>query len=143
VRGEADRAAARRGGRRDRSLVAIAESAVVGRLVFARTPRRALGRVVARSGAGMKILWVKTDFLHPTTRGGQIRTLEMVRQIHRRHEIHYVAFDDPANPEGLRRSPEYSTQAYPVSYRIVPKRSIRFVGQLATGLFFPIPVAGM
>ncbi len=24
---------------------------------------------------GMKILWVKTDFLHPTDRGGQIRTL--------------------------------------------------------------------
>ena len=91
----------------------------------------------------MKILWVKTDFLHPTTRGGQIRTLEMLRELHKRHEVHYVAFDDPANPEGLRRSSEYSTQAYPVSHRIVPKRSIRFVGQLAAGLFSPIPVAGM
>ena len=28
----------------------------------------------------MKILWVKSDFLHPTTRGGQIRTLEMLRR---------------------------------------------------------------
>ena len=91
----------------------------------------------------MKILWVKTDFLHPTTRGGQIRTLEMLRELHKRHEVHYVAFDDPANPEGLRRSSEYSTQAYAVSHRIVPKRSIRFVGQLAAGLFSPIPVAGM
>ena len=49
----------------------------------------------------MKILWVKTDFLHPTTRGGQIRTLEMLRRLHARHEVHYVAFDDPENPEGL------------------------------------------
>jgi hypothetical protein len=24
----------------------------------------------------MKILWVNTNFMHPTTKGGQIRTLE-------------------------------------------------------------------
>lgn len=91
----------------------------------------------------MKILWVKTDFLHPTTRGGQIRTLEMLRQLHKRHEVHYVAFDDPGSPEGLRRSSEYCTRAYPISHRIVPKRSLRFAGQLAAGLFSTIPVAGM
>lgn len=89
----------------------------------------------------MKILWVKTDFLHPTTRGGQIRTLEMLRQLHKRHEVHYVAFDDPANLEGTRRSSEYSTRAYPVPHRVVPKRSVSFVGQLVGGLFSPIPVA--
>ena len=27
--------------------------------------------------ARMKILWVKSDLLHPTTKGGHIRTLEM------------------------------------------------------------------
>ena len=91
----------------------------------------------------MKILWVKTDFLHPTTRGGQIRTLEMLRQLSKRHEIHYVAFDDPSNPEGLRRSSEYSAYAYPVAHELVPKQSIRFAGQLLSGVFAPIPVAGM
>ncbi|HZQ51708.1 MAG TPA: glycosyltransferase [Bryobacteraceae bacterium] len=91
----------------------------------------------------MKILWVKTDFLHPTTRGGQIRTLEMLRQLHKRHEIHYVAFNDPAFPEGLRRSSEYCTHAYPIEQRIVPKQSLRFAGTLVAGLFSPIPVAGM
>ena len=91
----------------------------------------------------MKILWVKTDFLHPTTRGGQIRTLEMVRQLHRRHEVHYVAFDDPTHPEGLARSAEYCSVAHPVRFEPVPKRSIRFGGQLLAGLFSPIPVAGM
>ncbi len=90
----------------------------------------------------MKILWVKTDFLHPTTRGGQIRTLEMLRQLHRHHEVHYVAFDDPANPEGLRRSPEYSTRAYPVPHQAVSKRSPRFALQLVQGLFSEYPVAG-
>ena len=91
----------------------------------------------------MKILWVKTDFLHPTTRGGQIRSLEMLRQLHRHHEVHYVAFDDPANPEGLARSSEYCSQAHPVQFEPIPKRSIRFGGQLVAGLFSPIPVAGM
>jgi glycosyltransferase involved in cell wall biosynthesis len=90
----------------------------------------------------MKILWVKTDFLHPTTRGGQIRTLEMLRQLHREHEVHYVAFDDPANPEGLRRSSEYSTRAYPVAHRVVSKRSPGFALQLVEGLFSEYPVAG-
>lgn len=90
----------------------------------------------------MKILWVKTDFLHPTTRGGQIRTLEMLRQLHRHHEVHYVAFEDPANPEGLRRSSEYSTRAYPVAHQVVSKRSPRFALQLVEGLFSEYPVAG-
>ncbi len=91
----------------------------------------------------MKILWVKTDFLHPTTRGGQIRTLEMLRQLHKHHEVHYVAFDDPRNPEGLRRSSEYAAHAYPVAHQPVSKRSPRFALQLTEGLYSKFPVAGM
>jgi polysaccharide biosynthesis protein PslH len=89
----------------------------------------------------MKILWIKTDFLHPTTRGGQIRTLEMLKPLHRRHEIHYVGFENPAEPEGVARSGEYSTRAYPVTHRPPAKNSLAFAGQLARGLFSPIPVA--
>jgi glycosyltransferase involved in cell wall biosynthesis len=88
----------------------------------------------------MKILWVKTDFLHPTTRGGQIRTLEMLKALHRRHEIHYVAFDDGANPEGPKRSGEYCSRAYRIPHSVPPRRSVRFVGQLLRGLISPIPV---
>lgn len=90
----------------------------------------------------MKILWVKTDFLHPTTRGGQIRTLEMLRELHKRNEVHYIAFDDPANPEGLARSAEYATRAYPIEHRVVSKRSPEFALQLASGLVDKYPVAG-
>jgi polysaccharide biosynthesis protein PslH len=50
------------------------------------------------SGGAVKVLWVKTDFLHPTRRGGQIRTLEMLKQLHRRHQILYVALDDGTSP---------------------------------------------
>src|SRR6266852_9671980 len=89
----------------------------------------------------MKLLWVKTDFLHPTTRGGQIRTLELLRCLHRRHEIHYVAFHDPQEPEGLRRAAEYSSKAYPVDHRVRDKSSPGFLGELITGLFSSMPVS--
>ncbi len=89
----------------------------------------------------MRILWIKSDFLHPTTRGGQIRTLEMLKRLHRRHEIHYVAFEDRAQPEGPARAAEYCARAYPVEASIPPHGSPRFAAQLAAGLFSQAPVA--
>ncbi len=88
----------------------------------------------------MKILWVKTDFLHPTTRGGQIRTLEILRELHRRHEIHYMAFHDPQEPEGPRRAGEYSSKSYPVDYQLPDKSSPAFAWDLIAGLFSRTPV---
>lgn len=89
----------------------------------------------------MKLLWVKSDFLHPTTRGGQIRSLEMLRRLHQHHEVHYVAFEDPSQPEGVARSGEYAAHAYPVRHHVPRKRSVAFAGQLVKGLFSPLPVA--
>ena len=88
----------------------------------------------------MKILWVNNIFLHPTTKGGQIRTLEMLRRLHQRHEIHYVSFDDPDNREGPRRASEYSTRSHAIRYQIAPKRSLRFLAQLAAGVVSSLPV---
>jgi sugar transferase (PEP-CTERM/EpsH1 system associated) len=88
----------------------------------------------------MKILWVKSDFLHPTTRGGQIRTLETLKRLHQRHEIHYVAFDLMDQPEGPAYAAEYCTRAYPVMHRVPKKTSLAFVGQLAMGLCRRLPV---
>jgi len=89
----------------------------------------------------VKILWVNTNFMHPTTKGGQIRTLEMLRCLHRRHEIHYVAIENPAFPEGPRRVGEYSTRAYPFQFKIAQKPSLAFYGQLAMRLVAPMPLA--
>ena len=89
----------------------------------------------------MKILWVNANFLHPTTKGGQIRTLEMLKRLHDRHEVHYAAFADDAEPEGPARAGEYSTKSYPVK-RTLPKRgSPAFFGQVAAGAFSQVPVA--
>jgi len=89
----------------------------------------------------MKILWVKTDFLHPTTRGGQIRTLEMVKRLHAKHELHYLTFEDTQNTEGARRAGEYSSRQYAVPHVVPSKRSLAFAGQLVTGLFARLPLA--
>jgi polysaccharide biosynthesis protein PslH len=89
----------------------------------------------------MKILWVKSDFLHPTTRGGQIRTLEMLRLLHRWHEVHYVCLDDGTHREGQARCGEYCSRAYPIGHSVPPRGSIRFAGQLAAGLFSSLPVS--
>ncbi len=76
----------------------------------------------------MKILWVNTNFLHPTTKGGQIRTLEILRQLHLCHEIHYVAIADPAHPEACEASREYCTRCYPFEHRIPSKRAAAVAG---------------
>jgi glycosyltransferase involved in cell wall biosynthesis len=89
----------------------------------------------------MKTLWVNTNFMHPTTKGGQIRTLEMLRHLHQRHEIHYVAIANPGLPEGPARAHEYSHKSYPFEFRIPDKTSAAFYGELARGLVSSVPVA--
>jgi polysaccharide biosynthesis protein PslH len=88
----------------------------------------------------MKILWVNSFFLHPTNKGGQIRTLEMLRRLHQRNEIHYVAFNPPDEQIGIDGSAEYCSHAYPVPHIAPPRRSLRFVAQMAQSLFSPLPL---
>jgi glycosyltransferase involved in cell wall biosynthesis len=90
----------------------------------------------------MKILWVKADFLHPTNGGGQIRTLETLKWLHRRHEIHFAALDLPEPGAGFRHSSEYCTKAYPVSHPVPQKSGPRYWAELATGTWtsMPLPV---
>ena len=89
----------------------------------------------------MKILWVKSDFLHPTISGGQIRTLEMLKRLHRRHEIHYVALDLDNQPGGFERSSEYCTKAYPVPHHAPLHTRPRFWLQVAGSMFSDLPLA--
>lgn len=89
----------------------------------------------------MRILWVNPNFLHPTTKGGQIRTLGVLRELHREHEVHYVAYQDPASDEGPSKASLYSTFHYSVPSQTAEKTSPRFYLDLARGLVDPMPVA--
>ncbi|MGE5569246.1 MAG: glycosyltransferase family 4 protein [Rhodospirillales bacterium] len=89
----------------------------------------------------MKILWAGPNFLHPTTKGGQIRTLGILRQLSRRHEVHYVAFEDPAHPDAPAAAREYCARAYPIRHAVADKRSLRFAAEAAGALFSRLPLA--
>jgi glycosyltransferase involved in cell wall biosynthesis len=88
----------------------------------------------------VKILWAKIGFLHPTTRGGDIRTLEMLKHLRARHEIHYATPNDLTHPEGLARCHEYCSKAHTVPFRPVAKPSPAFFAELVRGFFDPLPV---
>ena len=89
----------------------------------------------------MKLLWANSSFLHPTNRGGQIRTLEMLRQLHRWHHVDYAALADPDEPEGVLRASEYCTRAFPFEFRPPSKRSARFFLEIALSPLSNLPLA--
>ena len=89
----------------------------------------------------MNILWISPAFLHPTDRGGQIRTLGMMKELHKRHTIHFAALNHAGNPEGPARSHEYSTSFTEVIQTPPARNSLRILPQLAASLFSPIPLA--
>jgi polysaccharide biosynthesis protein PslH len=88
----------------------------------------------------MKILWVKSDFLHPTNGGGQIRTLETLKQLHQRHEIHFAALDLPQPGAGVSRSSEYCTKAYAVPHSVPRNFAPRFWWQAAASTSTGLPL---
>jgi glycosyltransferase involved in cell wall biosynthesis len=89
----------------------------------------------------MKILWICPFFLHPTDRGAQIRTLGTLKELHKRHEIHFAALNAPENLEGPRRSSEYSTRHIAVDHSAPRRGSLAILPQLAGSLLNPVPMA--
>jgi sugar transferase (PEP-CTERM/EpsH1 system associated) len=89
----------------------------------------------------MKLLWVKGDFLHPTTKGGQIRTLETLKRLNQWHEVHYAGLNYPPHPEALSRANEYCTHVYPIAHQVPDRLSPGFVGELVKGLYAQWPVS--
>jgi glycosyltransferase involved in cell wall biosynthesis len=87
----------------------------------------------------VKILWLGPAFLHPTNRGGQIRTLEILRRLRQRHEIHYLAAHD-GEPEAIERSSEFCSKAWPVRQDLAPRSSPRFWLQSIGAMFSKLPI---
>lgn len=89
----------------------------------------------------MKILWISPFFLHPTDRGAQIRSLGTLKELHKRHEIHFAALNDPSNTEGPRRAGEYSSSQTVVPHRAPRRGSFAMLPQLIASLVQPVPLA--
>lgn len=89
----------------------------------------------------MKILWICPFFLHPTDRGAQIRTLGTLKQLHKRHEIHFAALNNPLNLEGPERSSEYSSRHIAVEHSAPSRKSLGMIPQLVGSIVNPVPLA--
>lgn len=89
----------------------------------------------------MRILWLKTELLHPVDKGGKIRTYEMLRQLRREHEVTYLtlAFPDDA-PDAAERAAEYCQRLVTAPHRLRPKTGMRFYGDLLGNLVSPLPL---
>lgn len=82
----------------------------------------------------MKILWVNQYYLHPTERGGQIRSMGILKPLHRRHEVHYAALEDPNSSVGREMAHTFCSRSFPVPHHVVPRTSVAFAGQVANHL---------
>jgi sugar transferase (PEP-CTERM/EpsH1 system associated) len=90
----------------------------------------------------MRLLWLKTDVLHPVDKGGKIRTYHMLRELKHTHHITYLALDDgTAASDAGERASEYCHELIRVPHRRADKLSARFYAELVINLLSPHPYA--
>lgn len=89
----------------------------------------------------MRILWLKTELLHPVNIGGRIRTYNTLRELKRDHHITYLALDDGTADEAAREAAnEYCHELITVPHRgSAPKFSPGFYRDLAINLSSSLP----
>jgi len=88
----------------------------------------------------MRILWLKTELLHPIDKGGKIRTYQMLKQLKREHHVSYIALDDgSADADARPRSAEYCDELICIPHHTRPKFSAGFYAELAGNLFSSLP----
>jgi len=90
----------------------------------------------------MRILWLKSELLHPLDKGGRIRTYQMLKHLMRGHEVNYLSFvrrDD--SRDRLEKSVEYCHRLITVPFREPRKFGARFYYDLTSSLVTPLPYA--
>lgn len=90
----------------------------------------------------MRILWVKTEFLHPVDKGGRIRTYQMLREIAAHHHVTYVTLDDgTAAPDAEALASEYASEVVRIPFLPSAKGSTGFYLDLARNVASRLPYA--
>ena len=90
----------------------------------------------------MKLLWLKTELLHPVDKGGKIRTYELLKQLRRDHFVTYLTLCDPNDPrESFERAAEYCQRLIPVTHDPPRKFSVGFYCDLGRNLGSSLPYA--
>lgn len=90
----------------------------------------------------MRILWLKTELLHPVDKGGKIRTYNMLKELKREHHITYLTLDDGlAGAEERQKSSEYCHELVCVPHSRRDKFTPGFYVELLLNLFESHPYA--
>ena len=90
----------------------------------------------------MRILWLKTELLHPVDKGGKIRTYQMLKRINRLHDVTYLTLaGDRDAPDAYASASEYCARLIPVRWSEPRKFSARFYRDLAFNLSSNLPYA--
>jgi hypothetical protein len=72
----------------------------------------------------VKVLWVKSELLHPVDKGGKIRTFEMLRHLMAGHEVTYLCLSTPSDaPDARERAAEYCQKLHTVPWSEPPRFS--------------------
>jgi len=90
----------------------------------------------------MKILWLKTELLHPVDKGGKIRTYHLLKQLKSDHYITYLTLDDGTAPDdAAENAVEYCHELIRIPHANREKFSAGFYAELALNLASPLPYA--
>jgi sugar transferase (PEP-CTERM/EpsH1 system associated) len=90
----------------------------------------------------VRILWLKTELLHPVDKGGKIRTYNMLKELKREHHITYLTLDDGAATASEREcAEEYCHELVSIPHRQREKFTPGFYAELALNLISPQPYA--
>ncbi len=85
----------------------------------------------------LRILWLKTGPLHPADTGGKIRTLNMLREMRKRHRVTYLSLLPELSPETVTREAwQYSHDQIWVHWRETPKYSWKFYAEVINDVCF-------
>jgi len=90
----------------------------------------------------MKILWLKSELLHPVDKGGRIRTYQMLRHLNKLHDVTYLSLVSKSDSiESFELASEYCNRLVTVPWSESERMSARFYRDLALNLFSPLPFA--
>src|SRR5215471_134443 len=90
----------------------------------------------------MRILWLKSELLHPVDKGGKIRTYQMLKELRRDHHITYLTLDDGrAAADAEKRAEEYCHELICIPHRLRLKFTAGFYLELLGSLANPVPYA--
>jgi len=90
----------------------------------------------------LKILWLKTELLHPIDKGGKIRTYQMLKHLKEHHELTFLTLcGDSEEQDAFDKAEEYCHRLVTVPFAAPAKYSAMFYADLAKNLVSPLPYA--